>query len=166
MLSVGALALLLKPGHALWVAWVCTASFGVGLGFANTALLIAVQTSVEWAQRGIATASTMFFRTVGGALAIGGMGAVLAASFARDPSIPASAADEVLGPNPVRSLGPAMLQRVAQLLEGGLDAIFWMIFALTVAAFAASWFFPQVPTVLTRKSSVDLAALGPASSES
>jgi hypothetical protein len=141
---------------------VCTASFGVGLGFANTALLIAVQTSVDWAQRGIATASTMFFRTVGGALAIGSMGAVLAASFARDPTIPASAADLLLGPDPAQTLGPALFRRVAVLLEGSLEIIFWMIFVLAVAAFVASWFFPQVSTEV-RERSVDVPALGSAS---
>ena len=50
---------------------VITLVFGVGMGFANTALLIAVQTSVDWSERGIATASTMFFRTMGGAIAVG-----------------------------------------------------------------------------------------------
>ena len=41
-----ALALMARPGASLWVPRLLTAAFGIGLGFANTALLIAVQTSV------------------------------------------------------------------------------------------------------------------------
>src|ERR671935_27816 len=80
-----AVALLLRPGASLHVPQAMSALFGVGLGFANTALLIAVQTSVEWRQRGVATASTMFARTIGGTLAVGVLGALLASALSRDP---------------------------------------------------------------------------------
>src|SRR5438067_2458466 len=76
-----ALALLLRPGASLHVPQAMSALFGVGLGLANTALLIAVQTSVEWRQRGVATASTMFARTIGGTLAVGALGAILSAAL-------------------------------------------------------------------------------------
>src|SRR3954467_13889303 len=71
-----ALALLLRPGVSLHMPQAASALFGVGLGFANTALLIAVQTTVESRQRGVATASTMFARTIGGTPAVGVPGAV------------------------------------------------------------------------------------------
>jgi hypothetical protein len=139
------LAYLLKPGASLLIAPIATSLFGVGLGLANTALLIAVQTSVDWAQRGVATASTIFARTVGGALAIGGMGAVLSSAFARDPSVPPDAANLLLAPDHGASLSPVILQRLAGILEGSLGTIFWMIFGLAAAAFIASWWFPAVP---------------------
>src|SRR5262249_58295228 len=83
-----AMALLLRPGVSLHVPQAMSALFGLGLGFANTALLIAVQTSVEWRQRGVATASTMFARTIGGTLAGGGPGAVLSAALPPGGSVP------------------------------------------------------------------------------
>src|SRR2546430_7621688 len=52
--------------RSLHVPQALSAFFGIGLGLANTALLIAVQTSVEWRQRGGANASNMFARTIGG----------------------------------------------------------------------------------------------------
>src|SRR5690349_17207279 len=70
-LAAVAMAMFLRPGASLRVPQAASALFGVGLGLANTALLIAVQTSVEWRQRGVATASTMFARTIGGTLAVG-----------------------------------------------------------------------------------------------
>src|SRR3954463_7711180 len=48
-----ALAALLRPGASLHVPQAMSALFGIGLGLANTALLIAVQTSVGWKQRGV-----------------------------------------------------------------------------------------------------------------
>jgi EmrB/QacA subfamily drug resistance transporter len=55
-----------------------SALLGLGMGFANTPLVIAVQTSVSFSQRGVATASTMFFRNIGGTVAVGVMGVILA----------------------------------------------------------------------------------------
>jgi hypothetical protein len=131
------------------------------LGLANTALLIAVQTSVAWEQRGVATASTMFFRTVGGALAIGGLGAVLAAGFAQDPSIPAFAANQLLGPDHGLSLGPTVLAHLSGVLKDSLRTIFWLIFGLSAASFLISWMFPRVSTVPSqRQPAIRLRDLG------
>ncbi|HVG59214.1 MAG TPA: MDR family MFS transporter, partial [Hyalangium sp.] len=72
--STVVMALVLKPGAPLLLPGLAMGLFGAGLGFASTALLIAVQTSVGWEMRGVATASNMFFRTIGGALGVGVMG--------------------------------------------------------------------------------------------
>jgi EmrB/QacA subfamily drug resistance transporter len=160
-LSALALAVLLRPGCNLLVPSIGTACFGLGLGLANTALLIAVQTSVPWEQRGVATASTMFFRTVGGALAIGGLGAVLAAGFAHDPSIPSFAANLLLGPDHGLSLGETVLTRLSGILKDSLRTIFWLIFGLSAASFLISWMFPHLSTVPSpRQPALRLGDLG------
>ena len=84
-LSATAIALLLRPGVGLTLPRVLTAAYGLGLGFTNTPLVIAVQSSVPWNRRGVATASTMFFRTIGGTLAVGLLGGVLASWRPRWP---------------------------------------------------------------------------------
>src|SRR5262249_59007856 len=76
--SALALALLLGMRGRLF-AQVAMFCFGVGMGFSLTALLIAVQSVVPWEQRGVVTAATMFFRTIGGTLAIGALGSYLTA---------------------------------------------------------------------------------------
>jgi hypothetical protein len=137
------MALLLKPNSSMLIPQIAMGVFGAGLGFAATALLIAVQTSVGWELRGVATASNMFFRTIGGALAIGAMGGVLAARLARDPLIPIQAANALLGPDHGRSLSPDVLRMLGGQLESGLVTNFWIIFALALAAFVTSLFFPE-----------------------
>jgi EmrB/QacA subfamily drug resistance transporter len=141
-----ALALVTHPSENINALRAASAGFGLGLGFANTALLIAVQTAVGWEQRGIATASTLFFRSIGGALAIGVTGGVLARALGADPSIPADAANRLLGPARGSGLDPAVLQRLGSAMDSGLDRVFWIIFAMAAAALAASLFFPHVPT--------------------
>lgn len=144
--SAAAVALLLSPNSGLVLPAIGTACFGAGIGFANTPLLIAVQSSVDWKQRGVATASTMFFRTVGGALSIGALGAILAAALSRNPSIPVEAANRLLGPDHGASLGPQTLQQLSRMLTTSLTTIFWLIFALSVLAFVVSLAFPRLST--------------------
>jgi multidrug resistance protein len=127
-----------------WALRAETAGLGVGMGLANTALLIAVQASVAWRERGIATASTMFFRTIGGALAVGALGAVLAAA------LPSTLAPDVvhhlLGPDahaPGHALSPETLARVASGIQGGLARVFQAVAVMGVAAMSASLLFPR-----------------------
>jgi EmrB/QacA subfamily drug resistance transporter len=139
------LAFNLSPGMSLSVPRVTTAIFGAGLGLANTALIIAVQTSVAWEQRGVATASTMFFRTIGGTLSVGALGSILARALAKDASIPTDAANNLLGPEHGHSLPPAIVHALAAVLASAMQALFWVIAAIAAGAFLVSGLFPKVP---------------------
>src|SRR5207247_8900322 len=55
---------------------------GAGFGFSTTSMLIAVQNSVPWSERGIATASVQFFRNMGNTLGSVILGSVLTATLA------------------------------------------------------------------------------------
>jgi MFS family permease len=143
-LSTVVMALVLKPGAPLLLPGLAMGLFGAGLGFAATALLIAVQTSVGWEMRGVATASNLFFRTIGGALGVGVMGGVLVARLTADPSVPVSAANELLGPEHGRGLDEGVLRQLSSSLAEGLATNFWIIAAIAVLAFAAGLLFPRV----------------------
>jgi EmrB/QacA subfamily drug resistance transporter len=141
-LAATAIALLLRPGASLALPRALTAAYGLGLGFANTPLVIAVQTSVPWNRRGIATASTMFFRTIGGTLAVGILGGVLAAALVASGA-PAETIDRMLGPERA-ALDPAVVRSVSAALQAGMTRMFWTICAITFAAFATSLAFPRL----------------------
>lgn len=144
-------AALASVGLAIWLVqgtslvWVQVLMFllGGGLGFANTALVLTVQTSVAWDRRGVATASTMFFRTIGGALAVGAMGSLLMTHLGRVPGVTSEATDQLLGPDRGASLPGALLESLSGALSAGLHTNFWIVAALTCAAFALSLFFPK-----------------------
>ncbi len=79
--------LLLVAGSAWFVTlgadrspwWAAAGSFftGAGMGLVTTTLLVAVQTSVPWEQRGSATAALMFARIFGGAVGAAALGSLL-----------------------------------------------------------------------------------------
>ncbi len=56
----------------------CLLVFGLGFGLVSQMLVVAVQNSVERAQLGIATATTTFFRALGGSVGAAGLGALFA----------------------------------------------------------------------------------------
>ena len=56
---------------------------GTGLGFAMLSLLLAVQHSVSRAELGVATSLNLFARSIGGAVGVAIMGAILAAGLGR-----------------------------------------------------------------------------------
>lgn len=138
------MALLLRPDVSLLVPEVAMGLFGIGLGFSSTALLIAVQTSVGWELRGVATASNMFFRTIGGALGVGLMGGVLVSQLMKDPNIPASAANALLGPEHGAGLPQDVLSTLSGALGTGLSINLWLVCAAALSAFAVGLFFPKV----------------------
>jgi EmrB/QacA subfamily drug resistance transporter len=124
------------------------ALLGVGLGLANTALVIAVQTSVEWRERGVATASTMFFRTIGGTLAVGALGAVVARHLGGMPGIPSDAANRLLGPTHGHDLAPEVAHALGNALSSGLHTVFWVIAAIALLGFLTGLAFPSLPVKL------------------
>ncbi len=147
------LALFLRPGTNLWVPRILTGVYGMGLGLANTPLIIAVQASVPWKRRGVATASTMFSRTIGGTLSVGVLGGVLAAELARSGA-PAGAVDRLLGPE--RSLlKPAVVQTLSGALQAGMERILWAVAVIAFAAFVASLLFPSLPIAPRRIPTTD-----------
>lgn len=65
LLPGAVMLILLDPTHG--PAWAGVAGFlmGIGLGFANNTYTVAVQATVDYTQRGVATASTIFMRIIG-----------------------------------------------------------------------------------------------------
>jgi EmrB/QacA subfamily drug resistance transporter len=137
-----AVAWLLGPGASLLSVRVAMFVFGVGLGTANTALLIAVQQAVTWEQRGVATASSMFFRTIGGALSVGALGAVLAHALGAE--VPANLLNQLLGPEHGRGIDPALLGPLAAAIDHALRVVFMGLAGIGAAGAIAGLACPNV----------------------
>src|SRR5699024_7003827 len=73
----GIVFFLLSPDRG--PVWAGTGSFfiGTGMGMTNTAFIVAIQSTVGWRTRGIATAANMFMRTMGSALGAALLGGIL-----------------------------------------------------------------------------------------
>jgi EmrB/QacA subfamily drug resistance transporter len=150
--SAGAAVLLsaaLRPGVPLVAVQALTALYGAGLGTANPPLLISVQTSVPWNRRGVATASTLFFRTIGGTLSVGILGAVLAHALAGSGAR-ADLVERLLGPERA-TLDPALVAPVAGALQASMTVVFRAGAAIACAAFLAALAFPRVEVAPRRE---------------
>lgn len=117
---------------------------GLGMGFSNIPLLFSVQSAVPWNRRGSATATNLFSRTMGGTIAVGVMGAVLARALLRDPSLPASVANDLIGPSHGRNVPLDLLARLAEVMEFGLTRIFFYSAGIACLALLFGLFFPKV----------------------
>jgi EmrB/QacA subfamily drug resistance transporter len=141
------LALTMSRGATSLELQLASALFGVGMGFGNTALILAVQSSVAYQQRGVATSSTMFFRSIGGTIGVGVMGVILARALLRNPvTQEAGGADLVarmLGPDR-KGIAPTILQAISGDLQQGLAHVTWLCVALGLVAIVTAWAFPNV----------------------
>jgi EmrB/QacA subfamily drug resistance transporter len=114
---------------------------GFGVGFLAMPTLLAVQNSVPWQRRGVATSSVQFFRTIGGSIAVAGLGALLNARVARfganlDPNA-------VFDPALLSRLDPAALAVLRRALLSGLTAVFGAMGALCCSAIVIALVFPR-----------------------
>jgi EmrB/QacA subfamily drug resistance transporter len=123
---------------AIWLG-VGSFLFGLGMGLASTAILIGVQSSVGWEQRGVATAVVLFTRTMGGALGVGALGAVLAGRLrdALDPSIVQALLD------PHGRDGVLSVPGVVDALGGALQPLFWATAACAVLSLLVVLAYPR-----------------------
>jgi hypothetical protein len=135
---------LLQPDTPLVVAGIGTGLAGIGFGNASVAFLLAPQAAVPWHLRGAVTSSTQFARTIGGAVGVALLGALLNARL-QAVALPAGtgqAAPEVdamvsalLNPATRAALPPPMVEVLALAMANGLHWIYVALLALATAGF-------------------------------
>lgn len=106
-----------------------------GMGFGPTSMcgILGVQNAVPWGRRGVATAAVMFFRTMGGALGVGALGASLSSALAkRLATMPGVDVAAALRPETHARLAPELLRTVQQALGRSLRDVFFEMVALAV----------------------------------
>lgn len=112
---------------------------GIGMGFCNTTFLVAVQTSVGWGERGAATSSMLFMRTIGQALGAGIAGAILNFSLARTAPSAGDILNQLLEPGRRAMLDPRTIDQLSRAIAGSLHEVYviaGVLAALTLALVA------------------------------
>jgi len=115
---------------------------GLGLGFMSTPYLLAVQNAVPWRQRGVATGSVQFFRTIGGAVAVAALGAVLNARLAARIG-PGADPNVAMDPALRGELAPDRLQALVGGLEAGLTNVYLVMAGMAVLGLLVALLFPR-----------------------
>jgi hypothetical protein len=89
----------------------------------------------------LGAALLMFFRTIGGAMSVGALGAVLVASVGEH--VPAALLNQLLGPDHGRGLEASVLAQLSGDLRTGVRHVFEVIAATAVGALAVGLLFPK-----------------------
>jgi hypothetical protein len=95
----------------------------------SVTVMVTVQSTVPWDQRGVVTGLTQFSRTIAGTVGVGIMGGVLA-------TFVGGASSAILDPGARGSLPPADLAADRASLAAGLTWIYWAMFATCAAMLA------------------------------
>jgi EmrB/QacA subfamily drug resistance transporter len=147
LLFAGSLGLAEMPPNAN-AALVGAASFvmGFGMGLLNTTAIILIQSSVDWARRGSATASNIFARMLGSTFGAAVLGAVLNASLGgRLASANGGGIDAVRRIFDGVEAGFVEGQRelIHAALASALSHVFASLAVIGLLAMIATWFVPH-----------------------
>jgi EmrB/QacA subfamily drug resistance transporter len=130
---------------------------GCGLGLTVLTLLLAKQQSVTRSQLGLVTSLSQFSRSIGGAMGVAVMGAILSssltthlmASATQGALAPALAARLAANPNALidtaaqASLAPGAIVALQSALAAALNNVFWLSAAFSAIALVAAFRLPQ-----------------------
>jgi hypothetical protein len=115
---------------------------GGGMGFCNTTFLVAAQSSVPWHQRGAATASNVFMRTVGQACGAAVLGGIVNASLAGKIAAPATAIDRLMEATASHAAASGELAHLAETIAQALGHVFLATILFAICAIVLAFRLP------------------------
>ena len=156
LLLVGLLGLsTLRHDSAAWHSGVSMAVMGLGMGALMQNLVLAVQNTVDVRDIGASSAAVAFFRSLGGAVGVSALGAILATQVqnhviegvqALGPAAAAAAqAGSGSGTLDLKNMPAAMVSIVRTAYGDATGTIFLVAAVVSVVAFIAVLFIKEVP---------------------
>ena len=128
---------------------------GLGVGMVMQVSLLAVQNTADYRDLGVATSSTVFFRSMGGAFGVAIFGAIMNARLAVElparvpPEALAAVSGDVTGllnsPVEIRALPVPVANGIAASLELAINAVFLWAVPIMALGFVLSWFLREIP---------------------
>ncbi|MCW2789048.1 MAG: EmrB/QacA family drug resistance transporter [Aeromicrobium sp.] len=146
-----------------WHAMTFIAFVGIGMGMLLQNYVLAVQNTVDVSQVGAASATVAFFRSLGGAVGVSVLGAILASQVKNDVTSklaalgvdPASGGGSLLD---VKNLPPEVAEIVRSAYGDATGTIFLVAACVAVLSLVAALLIREVPLRLTvRKDDADQA---------
>jgi EmrB/QacA subfamily drug resistance transporter len=136
--------------------WAAFGSFllGVGMGFTTTSFIVSIQSTVEWRQRGIATATNMFMRTLGstiGAALLGGILNTRLLTYIQNQNINETfdldATNILLNAEQRNSLSEGIRTTLQEGLTISLHSVYWVVLFFAVVSFILILILPKKETL-------------------
>ena len=155
-LVAGSLTIAVLAPYGALPAGIGSFVIGVGMGLVNSTALVAIQSSVTWKQRGVATASNMLMRILGSALGAALFGGVLNWRMERylegrglEGRVSLDSLQDLLGgaaPGAVR-LSADVLAVLRDGLAESLHLVFWGVAVCGLVTLFAAWRIPELRRV-------------------
>ena len=124
-LLAGCLMMLgLTPARGATWAVVSALAMGFGMGVTNNCLLVAIQASVPWSERGVATSSTIFTRILGQSIGTAGFGGILNSGLAGHLAGGGDLVNRLMEPSLRRTIPATEIASVMDAFAGALHNIF------------------------------------------
>ncbi len=124
---------------------------GIGLGLVNSTTLIAIQSTVTWSQRGVATATNMLMRILGQALGAALFGGVLnwrmsawLRTHGAGNGVSVDNIQDLLGESTGRAVSAEMLPLLREGLSSGLMLVFWGIAVMGMVTLLVAMKIPEL----------------------
>ena len=137
LMTIGFIGLTLVHGSSPgWILLGSCTVIGAGMGTQMLSLLLAVQHGVDRSRLGIATALNQFSRSVGAAIGVAAMGAILARGLA-DVALPG-------GANALVANGSALSAAVREQFAAALHQVFVAGAIVSAAGLLATMFLPSI----------------------
>jgi EmrB/QacA subfamily drug resistance transporter len=154
VLSIGLFSLTqLGPHTAYGEVAVFMFITGLGVGLVMQVLVVAVQNAVPYSALGVATATSTFFRTIGGAFGVAVLGAVFANRLLAQLKLHATAAELKLVSGSNVTANPAQIDHlpgaqhafVVGAFSHAVDTAFLVAVPFAVLGFILSWLIKEIP---------------------
>ncbi|HLR40338.1 MAG TPA: MDR family MFS transporter [Virgibacillus sp.] len=132
--------------------WAGAGSFfiGIGMGMTSTSFIVAIQSTVGWETRGIATAANMFMRTLGSALGAALLGGLLNGQIKADiernglaSHVSVDSVNKLLDPTQHTSLSAHAKKALQEGLTSGLHVVYFGLLILAVVSVILIFFMPK-----------------------
>jgi EmrB/QacA subfamily drug resistance transporter len=132
--------------------WAAAGSFfiGVGMGLCNTSFIVSIQSTVDWKQRGIATASNMFMRTIGATIGAALLGGILNSKLQSyiykqgiQEEVTIDTTNILLNAEERQSLSTIVKNVLQEGLTYSLHTVYWTVFAFAFISFVLIFFLPR-----------------------
>lgn len=136
------LIIALDPTRGPLLAGIGAALIGIGMGLTSNTFTVAIQSSVGWAQRGVATSMISFMRQVGQALGAAVFGGTINAHLAREGA-GADIVDRIMDPGLRRTLAPEAVAPLTRAIAAGLHDVYIIIGLLALGVLATAFVLPR-----------------------
>ena len=119
---------------------------GIGMGVCNIVFLLVVQGSVGWSERGVATASTLFTRTIGQTVGAGLAGAILNFGLLRYAPNASDVLDLLLDATRRQGLDPQQVAGMVEAAARSLNEVYLVAAVLAVITLVRARLRPAHPS--------------------